>query len=287
MKIDSSAIALGCANLPEADLPELIEVAARHGFRRISARPYTFAKALNDGMTEQELQRQLTDAGIEVTVMDGLIRSLPGAADLASLDPALRAVLTPDAISPLDEATCFRSAEVLGASIVNVPSAFCHAAPLDQTAEAVRGMCRRAAGRGLRISLEFVPNTGLPDLAFTQAVLQACGEPNCAIMLDVFHLDRSGGTVDDVRRLPPEAIAGIHLSDRVPPPPGSRYEPQRGRLLPGEGQLPLGELVEAALNNSPRAYLEIEVLNHELAALPPDDVAGRLAAAARRWVASL
>ena len=114
MKIDSSAIALGCANVVQADLPELIELAARHGFRRISARPYTFAKALHDGVTEQELQRQLTDAGVEVTVMDGLIRSLPGAADLDSLDPALRAVLTPDAVSPLDEQTCFRSAEVLG-----------------------------------------------------------------------------------------------------------------------------------------------------------------------------
>ncbi len=287
MKIDSSAIALGCANVVQADLPELIELAARHGFRRISARPYTFAKALHDGVTEQELQRQLTDAGVEVTVMDGLIRSLPGAADLDSLDPALRAVLTPDAVSPLDEETCFRSAEVLGAPIVNIPSAFCDAAPLGQTADAVRGICRRAAARGLRISLEFVPNTGLPDLAFTQAVLQACGEPNCAIMLDVFHLDRSGGTVQDVRRLPPDAIAGVHLSDRVPPPPGSAYEPQRGRLMPGEGRLPLRELVEAALDNSPGAYLEIEVLNQELAALPADAVAARLAAAAKRWVASL
>ena len=47
--------------------------------------------------------------------------------------------------------------------------------------------------------------------------MDACGEPNACVLLDVFHLDRSGGTVDDVRRLPPGAIAGIQLSDRIRP----------------------------------------------------------------------
>ena len=60
-----------------------------------------------------------------------------------------------------------------------------------------------------------------------------------------------------------------------------------GRLLPGEGELPLRELVEAALENSPDATLDIEVLNDELRAMPAADAAMRLAESARVWRASL
>jgi sugar phosphate isomerase/epimerase len=135
--------------------------------------------------------------------------------------------------------------------------------------------------------LEFFPDSGLPDLPFAQSVVEACGEANAAILLDVFHLDRSGGTVDSIRRLPPGAIAGIQLSDRNPPPPGTPHVPFSGRQLPGEGQLPLRQLVEAALENSPAATVDIEVLNDELRNLPPDDAAVRLAAAATAWRAGL
>src|SRR5205807_4165049 len=68
-------------------------------------------------------------------------------------------------------------------------------------AEGVAALCRRAAERDLTIVLEFVPYTGLPDLAFTQQVVEASGQPNCALMLDVFHFDRTGGSAADIRRL--------------------------------------------------------------------------------------
>jgi hypothetical protein len=53
--------------------------------------------------------------------------------------------------------------------------------------------------------------------------------------------------------------------------------------MPGEGQLPLTQLVTAALENNSAATLDIEVLNAELNALPADQAAGRLAAAASSW----
>jgi sugar phosphate isomerase/epimerase len=63
--------------------------------------------------------------------------------------------------------------------------------------------------------------------------------------------------------------------------------PLGGRRLPGDGELPLHELVEAALDNSPAATLDLEVLNDELRGLPPDGAAARLAAAARAWRAAI
>ena len=67
--------------------------------------------------------------------------------------------------------------------------------PVEQMAEAVRGICRRAAPRGIQVSLEFVPESGIPDLDRARPILQACNEPNCGLTLDLFHLAQSGGTV--------------------------------------------------------------------------------------------
>jgi sugar phosphate isomerase/epimerase len=279
-------IGLGCGNLLQASLPQLIDVATKSGFRRITARPYTFAAALADGCTEGALRQQLSVAGIEVTMIDALTHVLPGVPPPESLDPATRAVMPPDVLHPPTEEVVFRAAEALGASIVNLTHYLGVPVPIEQLAEAVAGICRRARERGLTIALEFIPDTGLPSLPVTQAVIESCGEPNCGLTLDVFHLDRSDGTVEDVRRLPSGAIAGLQISDRTPPPPGSAHVPFQDRRLPGEGRLPLYELVGAALENSPGATLDIEVLNAELSSLPVDEAAARLAAGARSWLAT-
>ena len=56
-----------------------------------------------------------------------------------------------------------------------------------------------------------------------------------------------------------------------------------GRLLPGEGSLPLHDLVAAALANSPGLSAEVEVFSAELSALPIDKAAARAAAAMANW----
>jgi sugar phosphate isomerase/epimerase len=277
-------IGLGCANLLQATLAELIAAGEHAGFRRITVRPYAFAAAVRSGWSEDAVQRRLAEAGIEVTMIDAIAGALPGALERA--DDAVRQRLPPDALDPTPEDECLGTATVLGASIVNLTHYLGRSLPIGVAADAVGGVCRRAAPLGIRICLEFIPDSGLPDLPFAQAVVEACGEPNASVLLDVFHLDRSGGTVDDIRRLPPNAIAGIQLSDRRRPPPGTAYVPLSGRLLPGDGELPLRELVEAALQNSPDATIDIEVLNDELRALTADETALRLADAARAWRAT-
>jgi sugar phosphate isomerase/epimerase len=280
-------IGLGTANLLQLTLPEFADVAERAGFRRITARPYAFARALDDGWTEDSLRQRLGDAGIAVTMIDALTHALPGMRAVADLDSKVTARLPPEVLDPPDEAVCFRAAVALGASVVNVTHYLGEPTPLATLADAVGAVARRAASHGLRICLEFFPDSGLPDLSFAQSVVETCGEPNVAVLLDVFHLDRSGGTVADVRRLPPGAIAGIQLSDRVRPAPGAAHVPLSGRLLPGEGELGLRDLVDAALENSPDATIDLEVLNDELRNLPADTAAARLAAAADAWRAEI
>lgn len=283
----SIKLGLGIGNFLTASLPEMIALAARHGFPTVTVRPMAVLQALKAGDSQETLRRRFTDAGVRPTLLDGLSGALPGVPPPETMDPALRAMLPVDALNPPDEEACFRCAELLQLPVVNVIHYRGPELPLEQMAEAVGALCDRAKARGLVISLEFVPTTGLRNLPFTQAIVAASGASNCGITLDFFHLDRTGGTAGDIRRLPPGTIRNIQVSDRTPPPPGTPYKPLSGRKLPGEGQIPLRELINAALENSPNATIDIEVLNDELRALPMDAAAARLAAAGKAWVASL
>jgi sugar phosphate isomerase/epimerase len=283
----SMKMGLGIGNFLTASLPQMIDLAARHGFETVTVRPMAVLQALEAGETQATLRRRFTDAGIRPTLLDGLSGALPDVPPPESMDPAVRALLPIDALHPPDEEACFRCAELLQLPVINVIHYRGPELPLEQMADAVGALCRRAKARGLVISLEFVPTTGLRNLPFTQAVIAASGASNCGITLDFFHLDRTGGTAADIRKLPRGSIVNIQVSDRTPAPPGTPYKPLTGRKLPGEGQLPLRELMTAALENSPDATIDIEVLNEELRAMPMDEAAARLAAAGNALIATL
>jgi sugar phosphate isomerase/epimerase len=54
-----------------------------------------------------------------------------------------------------------------------------------------------------------------------------------------------------------------------------------GRLLPGEGELPLVPWLEVILRRDPGLTVGVEVFSDELNALKPEEAAGRVAATAR------
>jgi sugar phosphate isomerase/epimerase len=280
-------IGVCCGTFMALTLPELIELVGRHGFPTMTARPWTYARALEAGWTDQRLRKLIADAGTRVTQLDCLSKGLPGAPLPDSLDPAMRAIYPPDAIDPVEEETVFRAAEALEAPWVNI-SLFRHSmVPFQEMADAIGGVCRRAAARGLGVALEFSPGSALPDLGYAQRIAEATGESNCKITLDIWHLDRSGGDVEDIRRLPPNAIGGFQLDDRTRPQPGEAYVPMSGRDLPGEGELPLYDLTRAVLENTPGMSAEVEVFGAEFRGMAPDAAAERIKTAAQAWAKGL
>jgi sugar phosphate isomerase/epimerase len=281
--VEAPDIGLCCGTVMKAGLIELIEVAARHGFPTITVRPATFAAALEQGFDEKTIRRRLSDAGLRVAMIDALTRDLPGATVADSSDPKLRAIFPEEVFFPPDQETCLRAAAILEAPYLNVTHFGGKPVPLSDMAEAIGAICANAASHGVTLALEFVPGTGIPDIGTADAIAKSCGEPNCRITLDPWHLDRSGGSVQDVVDLAANSLGGVQLCDRVPEPPGTPYVPMTGRCMPGEGQLPLYDLVSAALANSPGISIEAEVLNEELRALTPDEAAARVRAGVQKW----
>ncbi|RTL67611.1 MAG: sugar phosphate isomerase/epimerase [Pseudonocardiaceae bacterium] len=160
-------------------------------------------------------------------------------------------------------------AVVLGARFLLTVSS--HPDPADTRAE-LATLVKAAHGGPTRIGLEFMRFTRIPTLADAVATLDDIGaEPgDAAVLVDALHLRRSGETPADVAAVAataPERIGYWQICDGPAADPadldGVVDEARHHRLAPGEGDLPLHDLVTALPDGLP---VSVEVQSDRLAA---------------------
>ena len=179
---------------------------------------------------------------------------------------------------------CIHIALATGAGAINLVHIGGAPTPVAELAEGFAGACARAADDGLRLAIEFLPGTGIPDFGTAAAVVRATGAANGSVLLDSWHFARGGGTLAD---LDPESVAligGVQLSDRSPEQDAEPYVPRRDRKFPGDGALPLAEIVRRVTAAHPELPIGVEVLSDEVDALGPEAGAEHLATTLRAVV---
>jgi sugar phosphate isomerase/epimerase len=135
------------------------------------------------------------------------------------------------------------------------------------------------------VLLEFMAYRGIGTLEHAVSVVSAVGQPNLAITLDVLHFCRSGGTVDSLPSIDSKLIGCIQLCDgpaspALALPTEARYE----RLYPGEGDLPVHEIVAALPSDIP---LSVEVPSRSRAHLSVAERANEGARWARQLLSAV
>lgn len=153
-----------------------------------------------------------------------------------------------------------------------------------RTTDRIAALAQYAAAANVRVILEFMVFTQLRTLTDAVRVARAA---DADVLVDALHLHRSGGTPSDVRAasaavgLPYVQLCDAPLSG--PDDPATcRDEALHHRLAPGEGELPVRELVDAI---TPMPIVSVEVQSDVLARLDPFDRARRFAEAARSVIA--
>jgi sugar phosphate isomerase/epimerase len=111
-------------------------------------------------------------------------------------------------------------------------------------------LCAAAAERGLRPGLEFMKYSQVQTLSAAVRIVQAAGHPAGCVLVDALHLQRSGGSAADLAGVEPELLPYGQLCDGPldpvwPPDDKARIESRTGRLLPGDGEFALAELIAA------------------------------------------
>jgi sugar phosphate isomerase/epimerase len=153
-------------------------------------------------------------------------------------------------------------------------------------AEVYARLCEAAEPYNLHISLEFAKFLGVKSLEQAVRIVQQAGSPSAGICLDAMHLHRSGGTVDDVRRLDSSLVDYLQLCDapaQSPPDDALLQEALYDRLYPGDGDLPLQALVAALPAELP---ISVETPSKRFAHESVQSRVRRSADAARAWLAA-
>jgi sugar phosphate isomerase/epimerase len=152
--------------------------------------------------------------------------------------------------------------------------------PVDRAAESVCEVADIAARHGARLALEFNSQAEqINTLGRVREIVARADHPGCGLLVDSYHLHRSGAGPEALEPLAADEIAYVQFSDV----PASGLQPGMAtdRLPPGKGVVPFREFFRAVAARGYRGYASYEAPNPAAWARPPDDVAREALQAAR------
>jgi sugar phosphate isomerase/epimerase len=152
----------------------------------------------------------------------------------------------------------------------------------NEAKEKLAVLSEMAIARGMIFTIEFFPPEGITSLERALEVVDYIGRGKAHVLLDTTHLFSTGGTVAQIAALDPGLIGYCQLSDGRNAPPDDAYmmTAMFARDVPGQGQLPLRELI-AILPKHLTISLEVPRLDDLRGGMSPRDHAARCVAAAR------
>lgn len=241
----SSSPDLALAHLTVLEVPplQLVSLAAKIGYKAIGLRLYpafpgsVFYELPAGTAASREMQQRLRDEGIQVNDIEFVgIGEHFDARQLAGL---------------------LEAASALGARHLSVCGDDTDRSRLTAN---FASLCDLAAPYGIRVDLEYMAWRQVKNFDDALGVVLAAHKQNGGVLIDALHLWRTGGSPLDVRRAPAGVISFVQLCDAVAERPGTPetllQEARAGRLPPGRGALPLGELL-AELPDGTALSLEV------------------------------
>ena len=249
------------------DIPatEFIEIAADTGFDAVSLR-VTGSRSANCS--------ELSDLGRVAAAAQRVTEAGLGVIDAEVLR------LGPDLDVGEMRRTVDAAAQLGARHLLTVDGGWSEPSPLMDQLSELRTVVDEV---GIRPCLEFMKFTGCKDLDSAVAAASSAG---VAVLVDTLHLFRSGGDAGQLRTAVSQHGADLfpylQLCDALAaPPPHDRLRDEaiEDRILPGEGELPLAEVLQSLPATTPVA---VEAPTTTLSALSPRERAARTMGAIRR-----
>jgi sugar phosphate isomerase/epimerase len=274
MPLSQNPLSLHTWTLDTTPLPRLLDIARAAGWDAVELRRLDFERAEAAAQSEAEVLKRVRQSGLRVSAV-GVAHGWM----LADGVERERLVAT-------FERSAAAAAE-LGASIVMSPVDR-EPGDVDRTAASIRQVGDIAAKYGVRLALEFNSQVAqFNTLESVREVLAKAAHPACGLLLDTYHLQRSGRPGRGFAEVALEEIAYVQYSDvpREGLQPGFAVD----RLLPGQGVVDFAGVFGLLGDKGYTGPLSLEAPNAATWARDPNEVAREALRATRRcleWVSS-
>lgn len=255
-----------------SDLPTDIRIAGEAGFDVIEITAAKLDKYLETGTLDQ-VRAQIEKAGLKTWAFNSIerinLRDTAGRAEVLARTKQLA-----------------RHAQALACPwIVVVPGpadGATWAAIRKDTVAALTAMSDVAAPTGVNLAFEFL---GFPWCSVQRAdqaweIVGETGRANVGMVIDTCHFYAGNSTLESIRPIDPRALAIFHINDVEEMPKAEITD--ANRLFPGDGVIPLADIVAAVRATGFDGVASVEIFRPEYWEREPLAVAKEAHAKAKR-----
>jgi sugar phosphate isomerase/epimerase len=233
--------------IKQAPLKEKIRLAADNGYQAIELWNDELTAHVRSGGTLSEVLQWVHEAGLHVPniiAVHGWMHAT-GEARTRAFDEVKRR---------MDQA-----AEVGSPFITASPTD--EAVNVDLAAENYRALLDLGEDHGVRPALEYLGfMKGLKDVKTAVAILEKADHPDSTVVHDFFHMYNGGSSVEDLRLIPANKIAMVHLDDVPAVKPIGEFS-DADRVWPGDGEIRLRAMCDVLKDIGYAGYLSLELFN--------------------------
>jgi len=242
-------------------LEEKVRATAKAGFDSIELWSGDLSRIEKEGKPLDDLRKLLADLGLSVPNVIGIWSPMPpDEAEKAKRYEQLKPQLA-------------QAAKVGSKHIAAVPAPDRPDIDVRWAARRYRELLELGRQFGITIAIEFLgPLKGIHTLGQAAAIAIEADSPDARIIPDTFHVYRGGSSFAGVRHLAGSLYALWHFND-VPKEPPREQLRDGDRILPGDGILPLPQLLKDLWASGFRGPLSVELFNQELHKKDPFEVA--------------
>lgn len=267
--------ALHGATIPHSNVVSDLHVARHAGYKAVELHLPKLFRYLDAGYSPGELAEQLDD--LDVTMLDVL---LPIDSGQLHVQQQLRADCE-RAAAAAAQLRC-PAIQVVGLARYGASDWPAHRRRL---VASLSGLADIAIAYGVRLAVEPVVFSTWHDLDHVLDVVHEVGTDRVGLCLDTWHLWTTQTPLHEVAALDASLILAVQISD-TGPMLGSQWADADRRELPGEGILPLDEVLDAILAAGYTGPLTLEMLSPRHQEWEPSDLALAMIHRARPIVAA-
>lgn len=257
-------LSLNGATTMKADLVQDIRAASAAGFDCLEIWAAKLRKFLRSGTTA-ELKSLFEEHGLEPYSINSIeqITFRNTAAHTRLLDEC--------------ESLCSFASEINCPYVVVVPSPLPGGQSWDDTVEestrVLTELGRIAERHSVALAFEFLgqPACSVQTLEAAAEIVGQVARPNVGLVIDSFHFYAGGSSIKAIEALDPEKLFIFHINDAEDRPRDELEDSHR--LLPGQGILPLAEIIAALRGIGYDRVTSVEIFRPEYWERDPHELA--------------